>query len=211
MTSTSLFSAVDYAALAAIVFQDDYPGFATARGIIESPNGDGARDSGKRYSHVATKYLEQMSWSEDKDMLTYYLEYAASRAYRIALQLRVPPAYRPRLEFGCLRVLEYPAGVGASAEHTDMDLFTLNLYRNVPNPGLGVLGDTHMGELGELIGLGPATPHYVAPLEDTPQHSLVYFAMPDHAAVLPSGESVGQWLSERMKRSRYGAAGEIKP
>lgn len=33
--------------------------------------------------------------------------------------------------------------------------------------------------------------------------SIVFFAIPDHAAVLPSGETVGEWLEERLARSRY--------
>jgi hypothetical protein len=201
---TPLFTAADYAALAALVFRDDYPGNATARGVVEAPNGDpAALDTGKKFAHVAMKYLEQMPWSDDKDLLQGYLEYAASRAYRLALQWYVPSAYRPRLEFGCLRVLEYPVGVGASAVHTDMDLFTLNLYRNVPNPGLGELGAVHLGELGELVGLGPATPHHVTALAEV-QRSIVYFAIPDHAALLgPNGRTVGDWLQERHARSRY--------
>lgn len=91
------------------------------------------------------------------------------------------------------------------------------------SPGL------HIGELGEIVGLGPATPHEVVAVSGpgpcralAPQHSIVYFAEPDHAAVLPrqyiSGAwyqdgpahvdsmTVGQWLDERMARSR-----EVRP
>lgn len=191
MTPPSLFTTADYAALAAIVFRDDYPGFATARGIIESPNGDGARDSGKRYSHVAWKYLEQLPDDfRGGATLEMYLHRAWIRSLEIATLLGVPEKFRPSHK-GCLRVLEYPAGTGASAVHTDMDLFTLNLYRNVPNPGLPNTPDgVFLGELGEMIGLCPATPHRVDPLPVV-QQSLAYFAMPDHAAVLPSGETAG--------------------
>jgi hypothetical protein len=31
----------------------------------------------------------------------------------------------------------------------------------------------------------------------------VYFAIPSHDAVLPSGETVGVWLDEQMKDMRY--------
>ncbi len=78
------------------------------------------------------------------------------------------------------------------------------------SPGL------HIGELGELVGLGPATPHRV-PARPYVQKSLIYFAIPDHAARLPgdvqraaghvdgrhaAGPTVGAWLAERMARSR---------
>jgi hypothetical protein len=77
------------------------------------------------------------------------------------------------------------------------------------SPGL------HIGEIGELVGLGPATPHRV-PARPYTQQSIVYFAMPSHAARLPmtsarGGQTVentwrpatvGEWLKERLARSR---------
>jgi hypothetical protein len=87
------------------------------------------------------------------------------------------------------------AGAG-TAEHTDPSLFTIPLWRSHPEdlelktrrPGGNVnldqmvaarrrVPDLHMGELGEIIGLGPATPHRVP--------AIVFFAIPDHAAALP--------------------------
>jgi hypothetical protein len=68
----------------------------------------------------------------------------------------------------------------------------------------------HIGELGELVGLGPATPHKVVPRPYV-QRSIVYFAMSDHEMRLPIGNTrredggrmtVGEWLKERMARSR---------
>lgn len=204
-----IFTAFDYAALAALVFRPDYPGNATARGVVEAPNGDpAARDTQKRYAHVADKYLQ--GWDEQGDLwsgrrryLETMLERASAAAWRAARDLGVPEVFWPSFQHGALRVLEYPANVGASAVHTDFDLFTLNLYRSVPNPGLGDPPEPyHIGEISELVGLGPARPHHVDPLP-VAQYSLVYFAIPDHAAVLPSGETVGNWIAERIKRSRY--------
>lgn len=198
---TALFTAQDYAALHALVFRPDYPGYRPT--IVESPNGDGAQDTDKRYAHVSTKYLDKTPKGEERDMLRHYLETAHTVAYRTALQIGVPPAFRPCLAAGALRVLEYPVGA-TSAVHTDFDLFTLNLYRNEPNAGLGD-APVHMGELGALLGLGRAWPHRVLP-SATVQHSIVYFAIPDHAAVLPpfaGGMPVGVWINERMSRSRY--------
>ncbi len=114
-----------------------------------------------------------------------------------------------------------------TAEHTDFDLFTIVLWRSHPadlqcaghpadrlqleslSPGL------HIGEIGELVGLGPATPHRV-PARPYAQKSVAYFAMPDHGALLPDrtvpgpygsgvqrGATVGAWLKERIARSRY--------
>jgi hypothetical protein len=234
-TSPTLFSAADYAALAAIVFRPDYPGNATARGVVEAPNGDpAARDTGKRYAHVAVKYLptEYGDWTEDHDWLYWKLSQAHARAVTIANALGVPREFMPSRSAGALRVLEYPPGAG-SAPHTDMDLFTLNLWRNMPTQVNSsdlpahvrdVEPRMHIGELGELIGMGPATRHEVAPCHQV-QHSIVYFAIPNHAAVLSDhplakaaagsdypnilvrGKTVGEWLAERLARSRY-TAGE---
>lgn len=226
MSDRCLFSAADYAALAAIVFRPDYPGNATARGVVEAPGGDpAARDTGKRYAHVATKYVKQ--WVDsgavrafDPDVLTLfnYLQRAHDRALAVAEQLNVPERFWPDFGAGALRVLEYPPGAG-SHTHTDFDLFTLLGYRShqllvrqsplqelrtldAVDPGL------HLGEMGDLIDLGRATPHHVMPSVTT-QHSIVYFAIPDHAAVLPGGRgTVGEWLKERLARSRYEAEGK---
>lgn len=187
-------------------------------------------DAQKRYIHIAPKYLAQhlgLEWPRE------YLARGHYEACRVAEALGVPAAYYPRVADGTLRVLDYPVGAG-TAEHKDPDLFSIVLYRSTPkdlvlshpacdnwpggspsardrareiSPGL------HIGELGELIGLGPATPHSV-PARPYRQQSIVYFAMPDHAARLPgcvhgdrcgcaSSQTVGEWLKERMARSRY--------
>jgi hypothetical protein len=206
--SAQLFTAADFAAMSAIVFRHDYPGYATARGVVEAPNGDGALDTDKRYAHVAMKYLR--AWRDANPsgtmnlqycQLGHFLERAHARALQVAHDLGVPDAFLPSFEHGALRVLEYPPGARGHM-HTDFDLFTLNLYRNVPNPGLPA-GLVHMGELGELIGgLGPATPHDIHPMAEV-QHSIVYFAIPDHEAVLPGADvTVGEWIKERIARSR---------
>lgn len=119
------------------------------------------------------------------------------------------------------------AGAG-TAEHRDFDLFTLNLWRSTPHdheryehatapdemdgwvPGIGPSA-YHIGEIGELVGLGPAVLHRV-PARPYVQKALVYFAIPDHGARLPytayakndpfHNMLVGEWLSERMARSR---------
>ncbi len=116
-----------------------------------------------------------------------------------------------------------------TAEHTDANLFTIVLWRSHPadlemrgdrphsnqvggaydlNPGL------HIGEIGALVGLGPATPHRV-PARPYVQKSIVYFAVPNHGARLPiiargrrdprievGGETVGAYLDEWKKRAR---------
>jgi hypothetical protein len=218
----TLFSESDYAALAAIVFRPDYPGFATARGVVEAPGGNpAARDTGKKYAHISDKYLDALphGWNNDAvKVLDEYMYQAFIRACQVAEALHVPSAFWPRLEFGALRVLEYPPGAGSHV-HTDFDLFTVNCWRDQHDKLIGqystdpkhVVPDrVHIGELGELLGLAPATPHWVLPSE-TPQYSIVYFAIPDHAAVLPGhegapGPTVGDWLAERLARSRYEAA-----
>lgn len=210
---------LDYDRLHSIVFRGDYPGYRPE--VRELPNGDGKADAEKRYAHVADKYLEN-AWHEnqwDTDELYEELKAAHRLSLRVADALQVPAAFRPRLEYGALRVLEYPAGATSNL-HTDFDLFTLMVYRDQPECFVAHepwTGDTrtdlrldaarklnaqlHIGELGELIDLGPATPHEVV-ASATPQHAIVYFAIPDHAAVLPTGQTVGEWLEERLARSR---------
>lgn len=206
-----IFTTNDYAYLHRLVFRGDYPGYRPE--MIEAPNGDGKLDAHKRYAHVATKYLDK-----DKDgwrvgALTHYLLTAFNHSLAVAERLGVPHAYRPVLDACALRVLEYPAGVGGE-QHTDFDLFTTLCYRDdlaglvrtqAPGADLDAFDPgLHLGEIGELVGLGPATPHYVRAL-DKPQHSIVFFALPPHDAVLISGQTVGTWLAERMSRSRVPA------
>jgi hypothetical protein len=145
----------------------------------------------------------------------------------------VPDAFYPRTADGTLRVLEYPPGAG-TAEHTDFNLFTIVCWRSHESdlellrahddgttlearrisPGL------HIGELGELVGLGSATPHRV-PARPYAQTSIVYFAMPSLDARLPASackcvrtnwhghaadcfadRPVSAWLADRIARSR---------
>lgn len=173
-----------------------------------------------RYLHVAPKY-NPPPW------VMAYLARAHYEACRVAEALGVPAAYYPRVADGTLRVLDYDVG-GSQPEHTDFDLFTIVCYRSHPADlerkdayewgGNGVYPERldslspglHLGEIGELVGLGPATPHSVR-ARPYKQQSIVYFAMPDHAAVLPGrgpygparvDVTVGEWLKERIARSR---------
>jgi hypothetical protein len=200
------------------------PSCGTCDGSGRVPN----VDHQKRYLHVALKYSPP-EWA------VAHLARAHFEACCVAEALGVPAAYYPRAEFGALRVLWYPEGAG-SEEHTDFDLFTTVAYRETPadlerHPGvkadwsrvIGTRRDAaeaispglHIGEIGELVGLGPATPHRV-PGRPYVQRSIVYFAIPDHAARLPckapahggwpntcaGGPTVGEWLADRYARSR---------
>jgi len=208
-----MFTDHDYARLADLVFKADYPGYKPQ--VVEIPNGDGKRDDAKRYAHVALKYLTNRT---DRQLLLPYLEVAHGVAQQAALAAGIPAAFMPDVRYGALRVLYYPPGAVSNA-HQDFDLFTLMMYRDQPDRFMGHITDTrygsdrairaiqainrqaHLGQLGEVIGLGPATMHQVLP-SDTEQHSVVYFAIPDHDAVLPAGLTVREWLNERMARSR---------
>ena len=209
----TLFNATDYARLHTLVFAPNYPGYRPD--VIEAPAGDAARqDTGQRYAHVAAKYLRQYDGHpSDHSMLHWYLTRAHGHAVQVALRLGVPEAFLPSYEHGALRVLEYPPGTG-SHRHTDVGLLTTLCYRNVPGlvrsmsldalnaldaiePGL------HLGRIAREIGLtNMATPHYVAPVAEV-QHSIVYFAVPNHEAILPSGERLGTWLDAQMAKMRY--------
>lgn len=220
-----------YQQLVDIVFRLDtdgkptYPGYRPE--VREIPHGDGKVDAEKRYAHVATKYLAEASATLAKRQFGFLwdvLDDAHRLSLSVADELRVPAALGPVFSKGALRVLEYPVGATSNL-HTDFDLFTLMIFRDQPecfvaheprrdDPGgwtrerirnvreaRKLNAQLHIGELGELIGLGPATPHEVI-ASDKPQHAIVYFAIPDHAAVLPTGQTVGEWLKERMARSR---------
>ncbi|MDB5716224.1 MAG: hypothetical protein JWO15_3621 [Sphingomonadales bacterium] len=214
-----------YNALHEIVFSSNYPGYRPT--VKEIPNGDGKVDADKRFAHIAEKYLKDYGDEGAKKVLNAVLDEAHSLALKISRKLAVPEQFLPVRSYSNMRVLEYPVGA-VSNLHTDFDLFTIMFYRDQPdcfvtqekglwntdkdhtmqawcnldnarelNPQL------HLGEMAEIIGLGPATPHEVV-ASKTPQHSIVYFAIPDHKAVLPNGMTVGDWLVERMSRSRTG-------
>jgi hypothetical protein len=173
-------------------------------GFVSFPN----VDETKRYLHVAEKY-HPPEWAR------VYLARAHWEACKVADALGVPDAYYPRPENGTLRVLEYPPGAG-SAEHKDFNLFTILCYRSHPEDlevyttsgmrtleecerykaGLAKSPGLHIGEIGELVGLGPATPHRV-PARPYAQQSIVYFALP-----ATRNQTVKEWLDERIARSR---------
>jgi hypothetical protein len=226
-----MFDSTAYVHLHSLVFRGDYPGYTPA--VVELPNGDGKADVDKRYAHVSLKNLANWGNGQERMILLRALFIAHSMAEQVADVLQVPKAFRPDIRYGALRVLEYPVGA-ISHRHKDFDLFTLHCYRSHPdqfeihdpgpttqtyaalarrreardlNPGL------HIGELGECVGLGPASPHEVTATNEV-QHSIVYFAIPDWAAELPAAEAarlqttpcdlvtVKDWLNERMARSR---------
>jgi hypothetical protein len=228
-----IFSRLDYASLHSLFETPGYAGYRPE--VAEAPNGDGKVDVAKRYLHVALKY-------NPPEWVLPYLARAHFEACRVAEALDVPDAYYPRVENGTLRVLEYPPGAG-SERHTDFDLFTILCWRSTPDDlkidrsgfvekasTSAHVGDAafkgarqptateldphlHIGEIGEIVGLGPATPHSV-PARGYPQYSIVYFAMPANAARLPGhrfmngpvpntpGQTVAEWLKERYARSR---------
>jgi hypothetical protein len=252
-----LFTAADYARIHSIVFSPDYPGYKPE--VVESPNGDGVKDTEKRYAHVAEKYLKEYTeykpFNPNYDPSSNQLElakheYAKSVRYanagilkdyltkahelslEVAIKIGVPKPFWPVKKYSALRVLEYNASA-TTAPHKDFDLFTLMLYRNLPEyfkyidlvNGKTTYGDfavlkssqkllksaqelntqVHFGEILEDIDpkAYKATPHEVVASEGPWQYSCVYFCVPDHEAVLPSGLTVGKWMEIRKGASRY--------
>jgi hypothetical protein len=201
-----MFSASDYDRLSALCFAPGSPYDRTPH--TELPNGDGKADVGKRYAHIAPKYLDKDSNPQRRAELEQVLLRAFELSLQVAAKLGSPP---PQLESCALRILHYPADVGSN-RHTDFDLFTLPLFRNVwppfvcegaplPRKIRKLCTRAHLGELGELLGLGPAAPHYVLPYSGE-QKSIVFFALPDPELKLPDGRTAGDWLAERYSRSR---------
>lgn len=197
-----MFTQQEYDLLSNKVFGANYKGYRPT--VKEIPNGDGKIDNDKRFAHIAEKY------NPDNELI-YFLEKGHQISLKIAEALNVPKAFMPVRKYAALRVLEYPIGA-ITNEHEDFDLFTLMLYRdqpdkfvyhwdNMPSNVKILNAQCHLGQIATEIGLGPAVKHSVLP-SDKPQHSIVYFAIPDHEAILPSGVSVGNWIEERLSRSR---------
>jgi hypothetical protein len=223
-----IFTPLDYVNAHRAVFALDangapqWPGYTPQ--IKEIPAGNGLVDSDKRYAHVKAAHFDRFRedlgpfTQEQINHLFYLFNNGFTRAIEVAVLLGVPPEFWPAQEACALRVLEYPPMVG-SHFHTDFDLLTVNCFRSdggacmevdeTSKANLGVEqapADVHLGELYDLITQSPqgreqATVHRID--SDTRcQFSIVFFALPKHSAVLPSGVTVGAWLSERYQRSR---------
>jgi hypothetical protein len=191
-----------------------WPGYTPQ--VKEIPNGDGRVDSEKRYFHVKAVHFDRFKDGDFGPFTERQLEHlwmlfnnGFARATEAAVLLGIPPEFWPAQEACALRVLEYGPGAG-SAEHTDFCSHTVNCFRSDSDfetcletiEGDEPLDDVHCGELLSLMGLPyKSTLHRVNP-SPLAQFSIVFFALPKHSAVLPSGVTVGAWLAERYRRSR---------
>jgi hypothetical protein len=192
-----IFDADRFEHLYQIMFSPGYAGYTPA--MAEAPNGDGVVDVQKRYAHLAKKYLPGVT-NYDRSFCEEVLEQCVDEARDLAGAIDIPTKFWPTIEDSTLRLLEYPPGA-TSAQHTDFDLFTLNLYRShgeylVPRSYM------HVGELMEVVTGQKATSHHVDAHPTQTQRSVVFFAMPPLDAVLPTGVTVRDWLTERKARSR---------
>lgn len=217
-----MFTALDYIELYDLAFDPRNPGYKPFS--LESPNGDGKFDWDKRYAHVAMKYLgsDECTFEEEEiNVLEGYLDDCMDVAMEVAVTLGIPRDFWPDKRYSALRILEYKPGA-ISNPHTDFDLFTLMMYRNIqdnfkysvfaqPSHSFYMLesakhinSQIHFGELLEAINpTYNATPHeVVADRNNRIQYSAVFFAIPDHNSILPSGDTVGEWIDERISRSR---------
>lgn len=193
-----IFTRRDYATLHEIVFQPDYPGYRPDR--FEAPNRDGVLDKGKRYAHVS---MRDYRGHKHSTFLAQYLAYANAHARLVAEDLGIPREWWPCPTASVIRVLEYAPGAG-SVEHTDSTITTNLLYRSdvskLKTPS-GPNSSTHFGRIAEMVMPGiVATPHSVEP-SDVPQYSIVYAGLPKLDLVLPSGETVGEWLKSELAQS----------
>lgn len=210
-----IFTKEEYEFIHSRVFVEGYSGYKPS--VKEIPGGDGNVDADKRYAHIGTWYFTRDAhWFE----LLPFLERAHAVAVQIAEAIELPKEWMPKISYGALRILEYPPG-SISHPHNDFDLFTVMCYRDQPQQFFAhsyvntdararwvmeqmqaINPQAHLGELGEAIGLGRATRHEVLPSTE-PQHSMVYFAVPDWETAMPNrGPKVKDWLNERMARSR---------
>lgn len=192
--------------LATYAFSARNPGYKPA--VREAPNGDGVWDEQKEYAHIAPKYFTPDTPLEVRKIYDDVLAYAEAMCLRLGLPDGVFPG-----PDSTLRLLRYPPGA-TTAPHTDFDLFTLSLYRSHTNAFAYLGGDCaelqrareispgiHFGELMTEITGVPATEHETWPLH-VPSVSAVFFVIPPHEFVVPSGVTVGEWIKERVARSR---------
>jgi isopenicillin N synthase-like dioxygenase len=191
--------AVEFEKIYQEVFSPTFTGYSPA--IAEAPNGDSRIDLQKRYSHLNHRTLPSA-----RDNVKTFLAEVFSRCMRVALEhariMNIPYAFMPSAEDSTLRLLEYPPGA-TSSEHTDFDLFTINLYRSHEDlivPKMPV----HFGELADIVSKGwlKAVPHHVTAHLTQTQRSAVFFVMPALSACLPNGMTVREWVAERKTRSR---------
>jgi hypothetical protein len=191
------------------LLNDKYPGYS----IPGTERADTYAPGGYHYAHIAEKYLQQCDtvdgqplFREEVTVMRNMLKDLTKVARRYAVSWGVPLEFLPTLEDSTLRLLYYPPGTYI-AEHTDFNLFTVNLwrsdsayYRHDDEHHIAP-ADTHIGEIwGQLIG-EPATLHWTDK-SAVAQYSAVFFAMPPLDAVLPDGTTVRAWLDERKRRSR---------
>jgi hypothetical protein len=193
------FTEADYQRIYDLTFNDSsYAGYRP--NVQEAPNGDGKWDEDKKYAHIATKYFPS------PELMTYYAR-AFEEACRVHRDLDFPRRLSPDWNSCCMRILDYPPGAG-SAEHTDFDFFTIQLYREIPEgfvrTGTVAQADEsistgiHFGEMAEVANLRKAMPHYVKEM-DVRQKSIVFFVLPNPDVPLITA---GEWLAERYARSR---------
>jgi hypothetical protein len=210
----------EYHTLYTLVFNpaNNYPGYQP--GVLESPDGNATWDTKKHYAHIALKYLDNYK-GEGAVHMRLVLEEWTQYATEVAIDLGLPMKYWPHINDSTIRILAYRPGA-ESALHTDFDLFTLPMYRNIvstyeanfENGSVNFLSEDtfnrlHYGELMEEINpmAYKATPHKVTPdFTGRTQYAAVFFAMPRLDVQLPCTKPVYEWLRERKGRSRKSAA-----
>ena len=185
-----------------IMFAEDWPGYKPE--VREIPDGQGEVDQHKRYSHISLHDLDKYD-GEHKAFLTRLYNQAYKHAVQYYEQrMGLGDQAIPAIEECCLRLSEYPPGVGGEA-HTDFDLFTMNLWRShrdllIPRRPV------HYGELLELLTYDEvAHRHRIEPHETDTQVAVLFFVLPARDTKLPGGRTMGEWLDERLARSRVGA------
>ena len=162
------------------------------------------------YTHVAKKYLTEDCGLEnhDRNSMMSMLHDLVSVSRTYAVQWGLPMEFWPTMEDSAMRLLYYPPGA-TIAHHTDFNLFTVNLWRNLLSPyhhldsscKASPPSKVHWGELWQKVMGDPATEHYTRPSTKW-QYSVVFFAMPPLSAVLPDGQTVGDWLTKRKQEAR---------
>jgi hypothetical protein len=109
-----------------------------------------------------------------------------------------------RNDESCFRYLEHQSPAGDEADYHEW-LSARRNSRLAIKAAQKLNSQIHFGEILEKIDPKQwlSTPHEVVASGGPWQYSIVFFAIPDHGAMLPNGTTVGNWLKERMERSRY--------
>jgi hypothetical protein len=175
-----------------IVFKEDYPGYVP----VEEELKDFDVDLSIERSHASIKpsVLDQYYHEQNKQFLSQILNREFDLAVRISDLLKIPKQYGPCIDNSFIRILEYPSNC-KTFSHVDKTLFTMTLYRDIPENLHIFSGDEpsedikklnpqiHFGRIAEELQCVKLASYHQAIVGNQREYSSVYFVLPSIDAV----------------------------